>query len=555
MKKKITLYLVIILVLGIGVASCVDGKDFDFDRMAQSTVNPNIHLNNLLSTEVSLSDFFNLDSIADSINNLELVTVNHPDGDYLDFIFSIDTVLVLDIPKLNNIAGVNFDLPSISIGDPLLNHYGAFHFPSISQPMDMFTVDIPKFDNRQTLDSIVINSGSIIFALSSNINHTAYMNMKCNGLRNRVTNKTFNKTFILSDSTQSGINIFNHQIDLSEYTLVVSSDSKLNFEQRVTIYVNGAILPNYDINLNLQFSDLELNYIYGKLSEYSFDFSDIINVDIFNDPDFAQIFEAGKFSLEDMYLDLNIETNMGLPTLLNLTTIKAYNENNNTSANIIPPNENSSIAINAASGHNRVGTANNKITLNSSALNTLPTKIEYKGDLLLNPNGSNGFIPNNPWTKAEAKIHIPLKAQINDLDYEIEFDRIDLGDATDYINSASLILNLTNYFPFSIGAQLFCIDANGIETGQVLELNNANNNTISGANVDSHGNIISPSTKTTKITITASNFDIIKNANKMKLKLLLNTSSSDSNKPYIRLNKDSKVSVSLGIDLKTNITF
>ena len=165
MKKRITFYLVIILVLGIGVASCVDEKDFDFDRMAQSTVNPNIHLNNLLSTEVSLSDFFNLDSIADSINNLELVTVNHPDGDYLDFIFSIDTVLVLDIPKLNNIAGVNFDLPSISIGDPLLNHYGAFHFPSISQPMDMFTVDIPKFDNRQTLDSIVINSGSIIFEI------------------------------------------------------------------------------------------------------------------------------------------------------------------------------------------------------------------------------------------------------------------------------------------------------------------------------------------------------------------------------------------------------
>lgn len=543
------------MVLGIGVVSCVDEKDFDFDRMAQSTVNPNIHLNNLLSTEVSLSDFFNLDSIADSINNLELVTVNHPDGDYLDFIFSIDTLLVLDIPRLNDIVGVNFDLPSISIGDPSLNYYGAFHFPSISQPMDMFTVDIPKFDNKQTLDSIVINSGSIIFALSSNINHTAYISIKCNGLRNRVTNKTFNKTFIVSDSTQSGINIFNHQIGLSEYTLVVSSDSELNFEQRVTIYANGAILPNYDINLNLQFSDLELNCIYGKLNEYSFDFSDIINVDIFNDPDFAQIFEAGKFSLENMYLDLDIETNMGLPTLLNLTTIKAYNDNNNTSANIIPPNENSSIAINAASGPNQVGTANNKINLNSSALNTLPTKIEYKGDLILNPNGSNGFIPNDPWVNAEAKIHIPLKAQINDLDYEIEIDKFDIGDATDYINSASLILNLTNYFPFSISAQLYCLDKNGDETGEVLIIDNEDNTIISGANVDANGNIVSPSTKTTKITITTSNYDLIKNADKMKLKLLLNTSSSSTNKPYIRLDKNSKVTINLGIDLNANITF
>lgn len=555
MKKKINFYLIIILVLGIGITSCVDEDDFNFDRLTETTINPNFRLNNLLSTEILLSDFFNLDSIADSINGLELVRVNHPDGDYLDFIFRVDTLLKLDVPKLGDIIGVNVDLPTINIGDPSLSYYGDFHFPDISQPMSIINVEIPKFDNTQIVDSIVFNSGSIIFGLNSNINHTSYMNIKCEGLRNKTTNAIFNKTFMLSDSTQSSISNFNNVLDLSEYVLIVNSESELNFEHRISIHVNGAIIPNYDINLSIEFSDLELNSIYGKLSNYNFDFSDIINVSIFDDPDFAQIFDNGKFSLETMYIDLNFETNTGLPTVLNLSSIKAYNETNNTSADIIFPNGENSIEITPAISPDHVGISNNRINLNSSALNVLPSRIEYIGKINLNPNMANGFIPNDPWVNAEAKIHIPLKAQINDLDYEIEMDKFDIGDATDYINSASLILNLTNYFPFSISAQLYCLDENGDETGEVLIIDNEENTIISGANVDANGNIVSPSTKTTKITITTSNYDLIKNADKMKLKLLLNTSSSSTNKPYIRLDKNSKVTINLGIDLNANITF
>ncbi|MFA6805884.1 MAG: hypothetical protein WCR29_00540 [Bacteroidales bacterium] len=554
MKKKITYNLVIILALGIGFSSCVDEKDFDFDRMAQTTINPNIHLNNLLSTEITMSDFFDLDSIADSINGLELVTVTHPDGDYLNFVFNVDTIFKLDIPKLDKINGVNFDLPAIAIDDVVGSFYGEFNYPDVSEPMETISVDIPKLDQTQIIDSIFLKKGSIYIALTSNIDHNSSINLKCNGLKNRVTNEVFNENLRLSNTNQNGFRSFNYEIDLSKYSLNIGSDSKLNFEYRLAMVVNGPIKPNYDVNISLEFSDLELSYVYGKLGNYNSIFSDIFKIDIFNDSTFAQIFETGKFSLENMYLDFNAETNTGIPALLNLSTVKAYNETNNTYADIITNSQDKTIIINPASEPNQIGISNKTINLNTSVLNIIPSKIEYSGSIILNPNNVSGFEPVDPWIKIKSKLYIPLKAQINDLDYEVELDRIDMDESSDYINSASLILKLTNFFPFSINAYLYCIDENGNETGQILDVGDANNSIISGANIDANGNIISPSIKTTNIIITADNFALIKNANKMKLKLILNTSSSGSTKPFIKLNRDSKVSVSLGIDIKANIT-
>ncbi|MDD2191932.1 MAG: hypothetical protein PHO12_05265 [Bacteroidales bacterium] len=554
MKKKITLYLVFFLVLGIGFSSCVDEKDFDFDRMAQSTVNPRIHLNNLLSTEITMSDFFNLDSIADSTDGLEIVTVNHPDGNYLDFVFNVDTVFKLDIPKLDRIKGINFDIPSISIEDVIGNFYGNFNYPDVSEPMEVITVDIPKIDDTQIIDSLFLKKGIMYIALNSNINHNSSINLKCSGLRNRITNEIFNENLRLSNSNQNGFKVFNYEIDLSKYSLNIGSNSKLNFEYRLNMNVVGAIKPNYDVNINLEFSDFDISYAFGTLGNYNSSLSDIYKIDIFNDSTFSQIFETGKFALETMYLDFRAETNTGVPAVLNLSTVKAYNEKNNTSADIIPLNSDKTIIINPASGPNQIGVSDKTINLNTSVINIIPSKIEYIGNIVLNPDNVSGFEPSNPWIKIKSKLHIPLKAQINDLDYVVELDKIDIGEASDYINSASLILKLTNYFPFSIAAQLYCLDANGSETGQVLDLNSTSSNIVTGANVDNNGKVISPSTKTTKITITTENFNLIKNASKMKLKLILNTSSNGSTKPYIRLNRDSKVSVSLGIDVKANIT-
>lgn len=555
MKRKSIYYLLCLMILNISLSSCFDEKDFAFDRLAETTINPNVHLNNLLSTEVTMSDFFSMDSIADTISGLELVTVNDPNGNYLDFVFSIDTIFKPDVPELDPINGINFDLPPISLGDINGSFYGEFNYPDISEPMEVVSTEIPPLDDSQTIDSIRFKKGSLVIALSSDLNHSGFITLKCNGLKNKVTHEIFNQKLRLSNANQVGNKVFNYNVDLTQYNVEVDANSKLNFEYRMFVEVNGTVKPNYDINVNIEFSKLEVDYIYGKLGNFSSQFSDFTNIDVFSDSTFSKIFQGGHFLLEDMYLDFYAETNSGIPSTLSLSTIRAYDENNNHIDLITNPAERT-ININPASEPYGIGTSSQRINLNTGVINLPPSRIEYLGDLVLNPNHITGFEPIDPWIKIKSKLHIPVKAQMNDLIYDVDVDKIDLGDATDYINSASLKLNLTNYFPFSIEAELYCLDQSGNETGQVLnvESENSENIIVSGANVDANGNIISPSSKTTSISITSENFNLLKNASKMKLKLKLNTSSSGTNKPFIKLNNDSKVTISLGIDIKGQIT-
>lgn len=148
------------------------------------------------------------------------------------------------------------------------------------------------------------------------------------------------------------------------------------------------------------------------------------------------------------------------------------------------------------------------------------------------------------------------------MDYDVEFYN-DLYEGkntednyADYIKDATIYLDMTNYFPVSIGAELYGIDTNGNEIGKILNFNNGTDDVIiNGANVDNHGNIISPSIKKTTISANSTNVSVLKKSKKIKLKLKLNTSSTtDGTKPYIRFKKESKIIINAGIDLKTNIS-
>lgn len=555
MKRKKVYYLLCLLIISISFSSCFDEKDFAFDRLAETTINPNIHLNNLLSTEVNMTDFFDLDSIADSISGLELVTVNDPNGDYLDFVFSIDTLFKPDVPELGKINGINIDLPPISLGNINGSFYGEFNYPDVSEPMEVVSVEIPPLDNNQTIDSIRFKKGNFVISLSSDLNHNGFITLKCNGLKNKLTHEIFNQRLRLSNANQIGKRVFNYNVDLTQYNVEVDENSKLNFEYRMFVEVNGTIKPSYDVNVNIEFTKLEVDYVYGKLGNFSSIFNGTQDINVFSDSTFSKIFKDGHFLLESMYLDFYAETNTGIPAVLDLSTIKAYGSNNNYIDLITNPSERI-VTINPASAPYGIGTSNQRINLNTEVINLPPSKIEYNGNLVLNPNHISGFEPIDPWIKIKSKLHIPIKAKMNDLVYDVDVDKLDIGEASDYVNSASLILNLTNYFPFSIGAELYCLDQNGNETGQVLnvESENSDNIIVTGANVDANGNIISPSSKTTSITINSDNFNLLKNASKMKLKLKLNTSSSGTNKPFIRLTKNAKVNISLGIDVKGKIT-
>ncbi|MFA6200660.1 MAG: hypothetical protein WC679_09675 [Bacteroidales bacterium] len=553
MKRKSIYYLLCLMTLSISLSSCFDEKDFAFDRLAETTINPNVHLNNLLSTEITMSDFFNLDTIADTISGLELISTSDGNGSYLDFVYSFDTIFKPEIPEISNIQGTSFALPGISLGDISGNFQGDYYYPDISENMAVESVNFPTIPNGQIIDSVYIEQGTINITVNSNIDYNSYIDLRCNELRDRVTNQPYTNR-IQIHAKKSGKNIITSNVDLSQYTIVINPDSKINFEYRLFIAINGTVQPTYNVSLDIQFSTLKYENIYGLLGNYNLDFSTIENVEIFKDSTFTNIFKGGNFSIENLFLDMTTETNSGIPANINLTKIGGYNDNNIYLDLIQNPLE-KIIPIAPAPNPNTNGISTHRINLNTNIISLPPIKFEYTGNIQLNPDNVRGFEPFDPWIKIKAELHIPFKAQLNDLYYDIYIDSFDLGSSSDYINSASLVLDLTNYFPFDISAELYGLDAQGNEVGQIIDVNNGQDDIIvKGANIDNYGNIISPSQKISTITINATNFDILKNAAKIKLKLKLNTSSNNNVKPFVRFKKDSKISVSLGVDIKGQIT-
>jgi hypothetical protein len=549
MKKNIIFYLLGLALIGVSFLSCVDERDFDFERMTPIPINSNIHVNKLISAEVKLSDFFNIDSL----EGLDLNLMHDAGGDYLEFSFSFDTILKPEVPNIE-INPKNLALPTLNLGGT--SYVGNIYYPELSQNMASTSVDFPELENQQRVDSLSFIEGSMNISVNSNINYPAYMIIKSNSIKNKSNNSTYIDTIDLSPSKRKGIG--QNTINLSNYKMVVNQN-KLLFEYRLCIMANGALL-DYNVSLNFSFNNLKYDVIYGVMGSAPSDFSNTIDIPFFKSSDISQIFEGGHFSLEKLFVNFITETNNGIPATINLTKLGVYDKEDNFH-NIVTDESQRLLTVIPASNPNSIGTNTKNVNFDVNLLNLPPQKISHGGTLTLNPNKVNCFLVNEPYINVKAELHIPFKGKLNDLDYETSFYNDLYGENQDaetyanYISSATIYLDLTNYFPISIGAELYGIDTNGNEIGKILNINNGDDNIlINGANVDNNGNILTPVSKKTTIHANRTNVDILKRSKKLKIKLKLNSSSVNNVKPFIRFQKEFKIVVNAGVDLNISTT-
>ena len=143
-----------IILFSIVFSSCVDEKDFDFDRMTPITINTSVQLNKLVSEEISLNDFFNIDSIEGDV----LTVQTDPGGEYLEFTYSFDTSVIPSIPIIN-VNPTTIALPPLNLEGT--SYTGDFYFPDLSQSMFTAEVDFPELEHGQTIDSIYLKGGEL----------------------------------------------------------------------------------------------------------------------------------------------------------------------------------------------------------------------------------------------------------------------------------------------------------------------------------------------------------------------------------------------------------
>jgi hypothetical protein len=549
--------------------SCVDEDDFDFDSLSQTTINPAINAP-LINTEIKLSDFLNLEEVSDTTNGFELRQVNEDNDSYLEFIFSVkDSFNINDFTKeITELDDAVFELEEVYI--PNLNDFGIeigdipeinFSIPDSSMESEDISVQVDEIENGARIDSIKINSGSILIQHLEGAPLDTYIELTSNTIKNNETGEFFNERLQISSTTSS----ISQTFDLSNYTIslkdtLVNGENKNFIDLRYRLIFNLASNESfnggiYDIKLNLSFSPITIDAIFGDFGETEFNITDTLALDFFKDSIFNSIVDRNGIDFEKVIFDLSTSTNIGvgMNIIPNIHTITSEGNIYNVF------NINPTIYINRAPSLGEIGYTNHIILeSDASAIEIFPDVLVYDIDFnfkdsLEADNTYPKFIsPNDAFVTLDAKASLPLKAKLKDLHYETTFDAFDFIEEMNYLKSTTLLFYLESTFPAELSVNLFLMDSNSIVFDTLLN----EPFTIPGANIDSQGRVLSPTGYNIELTLDNSKYESLKNAKKIKLTALLNTSKdSQGEQRYVRFSNDATIKIKASVKAIGNVTF
>lgn len=548
--------------------SCVDEEDFDFDSLAQTTITPSINAP-LINLEVQLNDFLDLEQLSDTANGFEIIQVNEANDSYLEFVFSMKDTFDISsfIQQIEGKDDVQVNLSDISIPD--LSDLGLsstdlpefyFSFPDQSVAAEDLSIEVEEFENGVRVDSVQILSGGLIIENVDALPLNAYIELTSSCIKNKVTGELFSETIQISNVSSS----IEQQFDLSNYTISLK-DSTINNENKQFIDLRYRLIfdiasnnlfqgGNYDINLNVSLLPFMIDAIFGDFGDTEFNIKDAIALDFFKDSLLNAITSTNSIDFEKFTIDLSTSTNIGVdmniyPNIYTITSQgNTYNVFNNTN----------SIRINGADILGETAYTNN-IVLESdaSAIEVFPdsliydVKFDFKDEVTKTSNYD--FIsPDDAFVTLDAKAKLPLKAKLNNLHYDTEFDAFNFIEEMNYLKSTSLQFFIESTFPAELSINLYLADSNQVVFDTLL----ASPLKIGGAVIDNEGHLLAPTAENIKITLDDSKYDSLKKAKKIKLSAILNTSKDEGGEQrYVRFSNNAKIKVKASVSATGNITF
>ena len=548
--------------------SCVEEEDFDFSSLAQTTITPSINAP-LINLEVQLNDFLDLEQLSDTANGFEIIQVNEANDSYLEFVFSMKDTFDISsfIQQIEGKDDVQVNLSDISIPD--LSDLGLsstdlpefyFSFPDQSVAAEDLSIEVEEFENGVRVDSVQILSGGLIIENVDVLPLNAYIELTSSCIKNKVTGELFSETIQISNVSSS----IEQQFDLSNYTISLK-DSTINNENKQFIDLRYRLIfdiasnnlfqgGNYDINLNVSLLPFMIDAIFGDFGDTEFNIKDAIALDFFKDSLLNAITSTNSIDFEKFTIDLSTSTNIGVdmniyPNIYTITSQgNTYNVFNNTN----------SIRINGADILGETAYTNN-IVLESdaSAIEVFPdsliydVKFDFKDEVTKTSNYD--FIsPDDAFVTLDAKAKLPLKAKLNNLHYDTEFDAFDFIEEMNYLKSTSLQFFIESTFPAELSINLYLVDSNQVVFDTLL----ASPLKIGGAVIDNEGHLLAPTAENIKITLDDSKYDSLKKAKKIKLSAILNTSKDEGGvQRYVRFSNDAKIKVKASVSATGNITF
>lgn len=413
-----------------------------------------------------------------------------------------------------------------------------------------------SLDNNEEITLIEMNTGHIDYTLNSGLAENAQITITLP--TSKINNDTTRFTISLGTAgPQSG------QLSLDNSITDLSTDpgqpfNTIPFEYKLELISSGGLIffdLTDSITLSYGISDIEFSYVEGYFGQQNF------NVDEDSiDFDFGEIEDniSGTITVTDPNININITNSIGLPVSIDLDLSGSNGAGdtqdlNASTMNIDYPADRDNSPVISTSSFNK---DNTDIV---SLIEIRPSKIIYTGGVTVNPLGNQGrdnFVTSESSVVASLEIEIPLSLRANNLTFQDTLDnpmKLDDGKeqdfSFDFIESATLHLQIDNGFPLEIGFSIQLYDS---VTNQVLASVDIPN-LFPAAPVDANGDVTEVISDTTSIVIAGDFLENLETADKMIITASLNT--SENGAQGVRLLTTYTIDFKLGVSTEVSYEF
>jgi len=540
--KKVRLLLFSILGVFI-LQSCIKSSEYDFSKMTNPVYTGEWAVP-LVTSHITLRDILTNQNSSLQTDAQGLVS----------FVYSIKNLASQSADQLMKIPDQSLPIQY-------------FSFQTTNPPIDLstgkqystsFSADVPLSlaNTTQKLDSIYIKSGTIRIPINTNFNKPATItiqtpNIISKSTRLKVTIPTINITQIAPNSYAT--------VDLSNCILILKAvngvPNTIHFDLNMTMQGNtNPSLSSYTLNMPSGITSLQFASMYGNLGQFNMNLSQNVDVSIFK----TNMGGGFQFAPGAISMNVNIDNSFGIPVQFNATTFNAHSDINtphdvpislftSPTPNIID------VAASTILGQTKTTTVASTNPNISDAFNISPNKIFLVANALTNPQGAGSlnFVSDKSAINLNMDMTLKFFASINNFIFQDTLN-FDLNNI-DQLQSLSLRIFTTNGFPLGVKLQAYFTDQNynvldAMFTEPLPDI--LKPAAVSGA----------PDYKTTTpttyqfpdIVYDQTRLTKIKNAKKIILKVILNTTSGGQVKIYDSYYFDSKIAIRAKAKLQSN---
>ncbi len=523
----------LLLLAVIFITGCIKSDDFDYDKIAGTTWDPEFAIP-IINSSMGMQ---NLTGFSNS------TTINVDSNDLVHLIYTANIYSVYGYQFMPLLDQNNSQSIVLSPSDSIT----LYQTGTVSRN---FTLIFPfAMSNGEQLDSMLLRLGSFIISIQSQIPHSGTLaitipDAQLNGIPYSQS-VAFNYSGSIPVSASSSDN-------MSGYKLNFTGNGSYNqLRLNCTVSLNNsstsAATTNRNFTINTGFNSLAMAEAYGYFGQRSLNITgDSSRIELFNNALF------GNISFKDPKITFNISNSFGFPVNAQLNLFNAISSNGTTTpiTGSIP----NPLPVLTPVSLGQIAKSSFYIDKTNSNINTVmdqnPRFIEFDVDATSNsPTPTYNFISDSSLFAVDADVDLPMIGSASGFTVSDTTD-FELEDVNE-VQKAIFRINVENGFPADAYVQVYFADSNYVIVDSLLS--NASQFVVASGLLDANNRVILPNRQMRDEESDKARLEGIYNARKIIILSVVNTQNAPIEQvpiySYYRLNIKIGVHAFLNVEL------